>query len=299
MTKFLAVVNPAAGGGRCGQRFPAALETLRSQGLEIDVAMTSRAGEGTEIARREWLSGRRHFIAVGGDGTSYEIVNGLFPEALGGAERPTLGFLPLGTGNSFLRDFTDKGAEYSLKTLAEGKIQPCDVVRVECREGTFFYINILSYGFTADVGALTNRRFKRFGEAGYITAVVVRTALLKATPYPMTVDGGARNNNPFMFVSINNSQYTGGKMRMAPHASVNDGKVAVVEVGRMGRIGLLRTFPKIFDGKHVENPKVNTYDASTIDFHLDAPLDLMVDGEVITMTPVRLDVLKHAIEVRV
>jgi len=80
---------------------------------------------------------------------------------------------------------------------------------------------------------------------------------------------------------------------------VNDGKVAVVEVGRMGRIGLLRTFPKIFDGKHVENPKVKAYDAERIDFHLDAPLDLMVDGEVITMTPVRLDVLRHAVEVRV
>ncbi len=299
--RYLAIVNPAAGGGRCGQRFPAALASLEREGLAIDVAETQRAGEATEIARREWSAGRRHFIAVGGDGTSYEIINGLFPEAEGVAEadRPSLGFLPLGTGNSFLRDFTDDGATHSQKALAEGRIQPCDVIRLRCREATYYYINILSYGFTADVGALTNRRFKRFGEAGYKLAVVTRTALLSSRPFPMSLDGGPFQREPSVFVSLNNSKFTGGQMKMAPHASVSDGKVAIVDVGKMGRISLLLTFPKIFEGRHVDHPSVRALEAEHIDFEIDAPLDLMIDGEVVTGTPVRLDVLRHAIAVRV
>ena len=102
---YLAIVNPAAGGGRSRKLLGPALERLRSGGVAIELAETKGGGDATRIAREAYRSGQRRFIAVGGDGTSYEIVNGLFPEALDD-ERPTLGFLPLGTGNSFLRDFT-------------------------------------------------------------------------------------------------------------------------------------------------------------------------------------------------
>ena len=97
--KFLAIVNPAAGGGRCRKLVGPALEKLRAGGLTLDVVETHAPGEATQLTRDAYARGYRAFLGVGGDGTSYEIVNGLFPEALEG-ERPTLGFLPLGTGNS-------------------------------------------------------------------------------------------------------------------------------------------------------------------------------------------------------
>ena len=95
---FLAVVNPAAGGGRCGKLAPAALNELRAAGLAIDEVRTTAPGLATDLVRNAYRDGYRKFLAVGGDGTSFEIVNGLFPEALTGGQ-PTLGFLPLGTGN--------------------------------------------------------------------------------------------------------------------------------------------------------------------------------------------------------
>ena len=94
----------------------AALERLRAGGIAVDVAETRSAGDATRMAREAYGQGQRKFIAVGGDGTSYEVVNGLFPEASAG-ERPTLGFLPLGTGNSFLRDFSDRGVEHAIESL--------------------------------------------------------------------------------------------------------------------------------------------------------------------------------------
>ncbi|MGH9844187.1 MAG: acylglycerol kinase family protein, partial [Blastocatellia bacterium] len=93
----LAIVNPAAGFGKCAKLLGPALDRLRAAGVEFDVAETNRAGHGKELAREAYANGYRRFFAVGGDGTSFEIVNGLFPQAAHDGERPTLGFLPLGT----------------------------------------------------------------------------------------------------------------------------------------------------------------------------------------------------------
>jgi len=131
---YLAIVNPAAGGGRSRKLLGPALERLRAGGIEVTVAETRAPGEATEIARAAYGRGLRHFIAVGGDGTSYEIVNGLYPQALVG-ERPTLGFLPLGTGNSFLRDFSHEGVEYAIESLLAHRSRSCDVMRLRHRTG--------------------------------------------------------------------------------------------------------------------------------------------------------------------
>ncbi|MDE3110676.1 MAG: acylglycerol kinase family protein, partial [Acidobacteriota bacterium] len=100
--RFFAIINPAAGGGRCGKLAPGAIDRLQRYGVGIQVTRTSLPGEATELARQAYADGYRKFLAIGGDGTAFEIINGLFPESLTRG-RATLGFLPLGTGNSFLR----------------------------------------------------------------------------------------------------------------------------------------------------------------------------------------------------
>ena len=168
---FLAIINPAAGGGRCGERVGAALDRLRSAGIALETMETSAAGQATQMARDAYARGYRKFLAVGGDGTSYEIVNGLFPDSLVTASSvgapedaiATLGFLPLGTGNSFLRDFEDlasgkSGLEHAMQALEARRSRPCDVLRLTHKQGTIYYTNLLSVGFTADVAALQHRR---------------------------------------------------------------------------------------------------------------------------------------------
>ncbi|MEM7152531.1 MAG: diacylglycerol kinase family protein [Myxococcota bacterium] len=294
---YLAVINPAAGGGRCGKRFPAALERLREAGVQVDTAETSGPGQATEIVRKAWAEGRRRFIAVGGDGTGYEVVNGLFPEAAESEDTPVLGFLPLGTGNSFLRDFTDQGAEHTIEALAKGARRSCDVIRLRHAEGQLHYINLLSIGFVADVNGLRARRFKRWGEFGYILAVVTAVASLRARAYPMKIDEGELDEALQVFASFNNSKFTGGKMMMAPHAKTDDGKIAVVQVGKLGRIGLLMTFPKIFKGTHVEHPAVSTCHAERVDLEVEEQIDVMVDGEALEVVPRALEVLPGALQV--
>src|ERR1700731_2759939 len=130
----------------------AALEKLRAGGAKLQVAETSAPGEATRVAREAYARGQRQFIAVGGDGTAYEIVNGLFPEAETGG-KPVLGFLPLGTGNSFLRDFTSNGAEHAREAVLADTRTSSDVLCLKHSGGKLYFINLLSLGFTANVTA--------------------------------------------------------------------------------------------------------------------------------------------------
>ncbi len=165
---YLAIVNPAAGGGRSRKLLGPALERLRAGGLEVKVVATRAAGEATQIARDAYARGVRNFIAVGGDGTSYEIVNGLYPEALSG-ERPTLAFLPLGTGNSFLRDFSDRGVEYAIESLLAGPQPPMRraAPAASCRRASLH--QLLSMGFCGRRGHAACAPFQRTGESWAIS----------------------------------------------------------------------------------------------------------------------------------
>jgi diacylglycerol kinase (ATP) len=294
---YLAIVNPAAGGGRRRKMLSPAMERLRAGGVEVDVAETQCAGDATRVAREAYGSGRRRFIAVGGDGTSYEVLNGLFPDASAG-ERPTLGFLPLGTGNSFLRDFSDRGAEHAIESLIARKTQGCDVLRLRHRCGIIHYINLLSVGFPADVATLRALRFSGHGELGYFISIFLGLARLQRRPFPVRVDGEKEfDRRRCLFLSFNNSKFTGGTMMIAPKAEVNSGRIEYVRWGAIGRMGLIRNLPGLYDGTHIEHPLAERKAVQRVEFDLDAPVDVMVDGEVLTLHCEELDVLPGALNV--
>jgi diacylglycerol kinase (ATP) len=295
--RFLAVVNRAAGGGRCGKLVDEALGRLRAGGIELELAETTRPGHASEIARQAYARGQRYFLAVGGDGTSYEIVNGLFPEAEHG-DRPTLAFLPLGTGNSFLRDFSERGLEHATQALLAGQRHPCDVLCLTYRGGVLHYINLLSMGFAADVAAVRIRRFKDMGELGYLLALFLCLARLDRRAFPLRINGNAEaDQRRCLFLTFNNSKFTGGKMMIAPKAEIADGLIEYVRWGPIGRLGLLKNLPGLYDGTHINHRLAERHAAKHIEFELDAPVDVMVDGEVLRLHCEKLDILPRALEV--
>jgi diacylglycerol kinase (ATP) len=294
---FVVVINPAAGGGRCRKLVGPALERLRSGGLKLELIETSRSGDATRIAREHFARGYRRFIAVGGDGTSYEIVNGLFPEAQGG-EPPVLGFLPLGTGNSFLRDFTKEGVEGAMQALLAQRTQACDVMRMRHKDGTIYFINLLSVGFAADVNATRSRTFAGWGEPGYFLSIFLRLAQLRRRPFPLRIEGeGNPDTRPCLFLTFNNSKFTGGTMMIAPNAQVDDGLVEYVRWGPIGRVGLIRNLSTLYDGTHINHPLAEHRAAHRIDYQLAGPVDVMVDGEALTLHLEKLEVLPSALRV--
>lgn len=294
---YFAVINKAAGHGRCGKLAGHALARLQKAGIAIERGETNCAGHGIELVRDAYRRGFRRFIAVGGDGTSYEIVNGLFPLPAG-AETPSLAFLPLGTGNSFLRDFTDRGESYAFESIVAGRCRPCDVLRLTHRDGVLHFINLLSIGFAADVAAVTNRTFKPLGELAYFCGVVTRLIRLRRRSFPLRVDDEAETDRRrCLFLTFNNSRFTGGKMMIAPHASVSDGLIEYVRWGPIGRLGLLWNLNSLYDGSHVNHPLASHRAVRSVEFDLDGPADVMVDGESLTIQPERIEVLPSALTV--
>jgi len=296
---FLAIVNPAAGGGQCRKLVGPALERLRSAKVPVDVKESRKPGDATRLAQAGWQQGYRKFIAVGGDGTSYEIVNGIFPQAIEGAT-PTLAFLPLGTGNSFLRDFPVRTIEQRLDVLAAGVSQAVDVIRLTHSQGTLYYINLLSMGFAADVAMMRARNFSGWGELGYQSSIFICLTRFRRRPFPLRVNEETQvDRRRCLFLTFNNSKFTGGTMMIAPQADTADGLIEYVRWGPIGRVGLIRNLPGLYDGTHVNHPLAERRAVRRIDFELDGPVDVMIDGETMTLHCQALDVLPSALNVMV
>jgi diacylglycerol kinase (ATP) len=297
--RFLAIVNPAAGGGRSSKLAGPAFARLRGSGLRVDVIASTGPGHAVQLAREAYEQGYRRFIAVGGDGTAHEILNGVF--ALGGTTRRiSLGLLPLGTGNSFLRDFTTSGAETSLKALLEGRKRPVDLLRLTHAAGEIYSFNLLSVGFTADVGALTNRLFKPLGQFGYLLGVFARVVQLRRRTFTLRCDDDKDwDERRCLFLTFNNSKYTGGTMLIAPQADPTDGLIEFVRWGPIGRFGLMRMLPKLYDGTHLAHPLASRRAVRHVDFNVTVPVDVMVDGEIMTLQVRSLDVIPGAVDIYV
>lgn len=296
---FFAIVNPAAGGGRSAKLAGPAIARLRESGLRVDVIASAGPGHAADLAREAYDQGYRRFIAVGGDGTAHEILNGVFTRA-GANARISLGFLPLGTGNSFLRDFTQDGAEAALQALLENRKRPVDLLRLTHSKGEIYAFNLLSVGFTADVATLTNRRFKSLGSFGYLLGVLIRVAQLRRRVFALRCDDDKNwDERRCLFLSFNNSKYTGGTMLIAPHSDPTDGLIEFVRWGPIGRLGLLRMLPKLYDGTHLQHPLASRRAVRRVEFNLPAPIDVMIDGEIATLDCRSLDIIPGAVDMHI
>jgi diacylglycerol kinase (ATP) len=248
------------------------------------------------LSSEAYDQGYRHFLAVGGDGTAHEILNGIFAGRKV-TKRISLGLLPLGTGNSFLRDFTKVGAESSMQALFEGRTRPVDLIRLTHATGEIYSFNLLSIGFTADVAALTNRVFKPLGHFGYLLGVFVRLTQLRRRSFALRCDDDKSwDERRCLFLTFNNSKFTGGTMLIAPHADPSDGLIEFVRWGPIGRLGLLRTLPKLYDGTHIEHPLASRRAVRHVEFNVADPIDVMIDGEVATLEVRFLDILPAAVD---
>lgn len=296
MADMLVIINVAAGGGRAARAGLIDTEAIGSGSDRVEVVRTEGPGHATELAQDAVARGIGSVIALGGDGTVFEVVNGLLADREAPA-RPTLGLIPAGTGNSFVRDLDLVDRQRACAAIAAGRTRPVDVVRLDHDGGSLHYVNLLSLGFAARAGELTNRRFKGLGVAGYVLAVVRSLMTLAPEAFPHRADAGPLDASAVSLLSFCNSRYTGGQMMMAPGAEIADGQVDRVRIGAMGRRRFLTCFPKIFRGTHPRMPEVSVDRVAKVVFEGDREVDVMIDGEIRRLVPRTLTVLPGALEV--
>jgi len=313
------VVNPRAGRGAVERGWPAVQRVLDEGGVAYDVTITERPGHGTEAARRAVDDGCTFVVAVGGDGTVHEVVNGLMDDA--GPRNPAtvLGVVAAGSGCDFVKTFglpqdPADAAGHLLGDTLWGKI---DVGRIRCtdRDGaphTRWFANIAEAGIGADVVDAASRMPKFLGGQVYRLAALKTIAKFKPPDAPVSLHGRTtrgkhgedetlsdlKRDGTFSMVVVANGQFFGGGMRVAPRAVPGDG-LFDVQISHGPRGEAVKAMQKMFKGDHIPSPHIQEYLASSVSIGGEKPILIEADGEVVGVTPATFEIVADAIPMKV
>jgi diacylglycerol kinase (ATP) len=293
--KILLIYNAFAAHMRSKKLLPDIKQLLAKKNIDIDLRLTDNSGHGIKLVEQADFSGYDGVVAAGGDGTLFEVINGYYRNR--SDRRIPLGVIPTGTGNAFSRDLGIEGGDWkkAIDLIAGGKIKKFDAGKFKTNQQVHYFLNILGFGFVADVADYAHG-LKKIGNFAYTLAVFRQLISLKPYHLRMIVDDKVieREN---VFAEISNTRYTGVSFLMAPDAKINDGLLDIILLNKCSRTRLLKLFPTIFKGDHVNHPEVESYKARKIIIQTAVPKILTPDGELFGSTPIEVECLKQDIEV--
>ncbi len=303
MASTIFIINPAAGHGRAGRLW----ESFRGAALRLlpDSAcvVTGHPGHASALALEAALAGASRIIAVGGDGTFSEALEGVMatPERL--RRGITLGALPAGSGCDLARHLGyPRGKDGLLGLLARGTSRPLDVGLVNCAglDGAprrRHFINIAAFGLAGDVAHHIRTLGKPLGgTVSYAAASLWTILTAKAKPVRLKADGNDLSGRYHLGVLANTSSMGGG-MLIAPGAKDDDGLMDLVLVSDMSRLSLMRNFPALYRGAHLGSPGITLTKARRLEAEADEPVYLNIDGEADGMLPAVFETLPRAINI--
>lgn len=287
--KLLMVFNSRAAFGRAGRLLPRVRAGL-ARFADLDVRQTTGVGHAVDLVAGADLLRYDGVVAAGGDGTLFEVLNGLYRHERAG--RVPLGVIPVGTGNAFARDLGLSPGDWqkAVELIGQARLRAVDVGRVQPDEGEpFYFLNIIGAGLPVDA-ARAAERIKFVGRAAYSAATLWRALRLKTYPFSIELDGEPIEQEA-LFVEVSNTRYTGTSFLIAPGAKLDDGRLDVTLVRRLPRARLLRLFPTIYQGRHTGYPEVLTRQARTVRFRSPRGLTLAPDGETCGQIPATITCL--------
>jgi diacylglycerol kinase (ATP) len=297
------VVNPASANGSTGRRWAEIAHRAAAAGLEGETFISTKQGEVAELTERAVAEGAGLVIAVGGDGTVYEAVNGLMRS--GAAGEVDLALVPRGTGTDFVRTFRiPADLDRALAIAREGAVREVDVglARYTAWDGSAAESWFANFGGAGISGAIARRANASTKAAGgrmsFMWATVAVFARWKSDVVAVTVDGERREGR-MLEVLATNGEYAAGGMRVTPGASPDDGLLDVMTIGDVSKLDFLTTFPKIYRGRHVSHPKIDVVRGATVTIESEGPLPIALDGEQPGTTPVTFSVVPKAIRLKV
>jgi YegS/Rv2252/BmrU family lipid kinase len=299
-TVFL--VNPASDNGATGKRWPELAHRAATLGLAGETLFSEGPGRLIELAERVVRDGAELVVAVGGDGTLNETVNGLL-RAGGAAELATI---PLGTGMDFVRTYgIPTKFDDAVRTARDGTVRTIDAGLVSYQrwdgtEAERYVANVGSVGMSAAVAQRANGMTKVLGGRATFFYALVRVFFeWDNTVVTVELDGGERREARLHDVIVANGQWHGGAMHLAPDARPDDGLFDVVFIGDINKLDFITTAPKIYSGRYLAHPKVDVARAKVVRVDARERLPIELDGEQLGTTPVRFEVVPDAIRLRV
>jgi YegS/Rv2252/BmrU family lipid kinase len=298
--RTIVIVNPKSQGGKLGKRWTEIADTL-GRAFPFDEAITKGPGDATLLTREALRAGVERVVAIGGDGTVNETINGFFDDA-GQPIAPDASFalIPFGTGGDFRRTFhLPTEIADAAKVIAADHKKKIDVGRLTFRNNagepaTRMFANIASFGVSGVVDRLVNESGKKLGRLSFLWATARATLTYKNQRVQLVYDGKDRLDATINTVAVANGRFFGGGMMVAPDAEADDGVFDVVAMGDLGFGDLLVSGRRIYKGTHLTMDKVSARRAKIVEAEPVEPggvVELDVDGEALGRLPAKFEIV--------
>lgn len=271
--KLLFIVNPTAGKGKSKDLIPLIEQACKEEDVEFTMQLTAKKGDATRLSSQAVSDGYKKIIAVGGDGTMNEVLNGLV-----GSEA-ALGIIPGGSGNDFIRSISNNSNPSSaIHDVIHGQIKKIDLGLCNDR----YFVNVGSVGLDAEVVIRLETAKKFFsGSMAYIASALYTIFTYKGWMMKIEVDEQVLFGKTLL-TAIANGKYYGGGIMPAPEAEINDGLYDVCHIGHMSKLKMFTVFPKYMKGKHSNIKEVTFLKGKKVNITCDRPFAINLDGEIMS-----------------
>jgi YegS/Rv2252/BmrU family lipid kinase len=302
-SNWIAIVNPAAGGGKTERDWPRISQLLEKHKILVEPYFTSRRLHASIIARNKINEGYSKIIVVGGDGTMNEVINGVFAQCRIHTTEVMLGMISVGTGNDWARMFNiPADYEGAILTIKQQKtfIQDAGLVnyRKNGKEWKRYFINIAGMGFGARVVERSNR-MKDKGKSGpllYFYNIFYSLIRYKAQMAEIEIDGVTIDRSIFS-LNVGIGKYNGGGMIQVPHAIADDGLYSITLIKKIGKLNVLANIKRLYNGSIIQHSRVETFMGKTVQIAGPDILKVETDGETLGHGPMRFQIIPRSVTV--
>ncbi|MBS0278392.1 MAG: diacylglycerol kinase family lipid kinase [Proteobacteria bacterium] len=298
--KMAAIVNLHAGSGRAGKLWPQVADKFD----HVDVKFTRGAGHATELTRELLGRGVDRILAVGGDGTIHEIVNGWLDGDRPIREEATLAVLPFGTGSDYRKTLGIREFEDAFALAHEpGPFSSIDLGRIGYqshagRRESRLFMNVVSFGMGGEVALASKNVFSRLGgKAAFQYATLKVFLTYRARTAALELDGADKGSHQITNIAIGIGRYHGGGMHVCPRSKLDDGLFEVTIIRKLAAWELARDLPVLYSDDLYVHPKVDHHRAERVIAQSTEKVSIEVDGEALGTLPVELSVLPQVIRV--
>ncbi|MBA65115.1 MAG: hypothetical protein CMG55_04870 [Candidatus Marinimicrobia bacterium] len=295
MKKYYLIINPKGGHKKGFHIFDKIKPIFENSSIKLTILKTEYAGHAFDFANTLDYNSYDAICAIGGDGTMYEIINGMLKRKDG--KTLPIGLITGGTGNSFMYDVDCLDPIEATQRIVRHQLRPLDIAKVDAAGQLFYAFNIIGWGLATDAGRLAEK-LRWIGGIRYDVASIIEVLKGKNRLAKLVIDNEVIEDN-FSFIIGCNTIHTGKAMKMAPLAKLNDGKIDLIIVRKTSKIKLLKLFPKLFKGDHIKSPLVDYRQVTNFSIKLNDVNDLLIDGEILGKTPLTVKMLPKKLNVLV
>lgn len=316
MERIHLIANLEAAGGKARDEYLRIEEYLKTSGIKVETSFSEYAGHSVQLAKEAFKTGATRIVSFGGDGTHYEVLNGI----LRGAEErfgksafefssgekatlPVLGIVSIGSGNDFRRTLKlPKNAVDAMNLALKGLPKQIDVgffeyINLEGKKDSRYFLNIMSGGFSGTVTMKANRGKKlMLGKMVYVGALL-NTLLFSLIPDGLLKHESKKLDGKFFEFDIANGKFFGGGMMISPYSEIDDGYLNIALFRDYKGIEVLFKIKKLFDGSIIKENRLYYEKTKEVFVEFTPPAIVEADGEVVGYTPVKARVVERAIRV--